>query len=84
MPIPYWNAWANITQVSGFKLDVVAQAQHIGRVVDCGPGHAGIRRECRSEVSGSIDCFVSHVPCASASRRPQSMVLFPQPLLQIL
>jgi len=30
------------------QLDMVAQAQHIGRCVDCGPGHAGIQKECRS------------------------------------
>lgn len=57
----YWYAWANITWVSGFMLDVVALAQRIRRVVDCSPGHAGIQRECRSVVAGSMHCFVSRV-----------------------
>lgn len=56
----------------------VAQNQHTDIVVDCGPGPA------EHVVRLSALHWQLCAPCAFASRKPQSMMSFPPPLLQTL
>lgn len=82
----YWYVWANITQVSGFKLDVVAQAQHIGRVVDCGPGHAGTQSaglKCQAQyIALSAVCPITQSKLISSNAIHHSLHVVPEPLLR--